>query len=270
MSEPTPPRRPLATFLRATPAEAPATVAGEITAVPVEAADTAVAAQPSAAPAPLPEDGGAADISADKAVPLMADAGSAVNSSGDAQAPASSAPAAHAAAAPMTDEPVFLRGTTPAAPVPRWQWAVVAALSVALLLQIAIADRARLAADPSTRPLIAGLCSVLRCGLPAWHEPAAYTMVSREVRPVPGQPGLLQIQATLRNDARWDQAWPSLKLTLSDADGRVIGSGAFTASQYLPSGTAVESRLAPGQSAQVAFQVREPAASTVAFTFDFL
>lgn len=166
--------------------------------------------------------------------------------------------------------PSFLRLPGARLRTPRWQWGLVAGLVALLLLQIAVADRARLAADAGSRPWIAGLCGVLRCSLPAWHEPAAFSMISRDVRPVPGQAGALQVQASFRNDARWAQPWPSLRLSLSDADGRVIGTGMFAPQHYLDPAVKAESVLEPGQSAQIAFRVREPAASTVAFTFEFL
>lgn len=270
MSEPNPPRRPLATFLRAASPDASKdvrAVSGDITATPVvpDAAPAAPVGQGTVGtgtnafeePAeahrePLEEgpdarDAASSDLGAAPVSPLYA----------------------HRPPTPAA-EPVFLRAPAAPAPVPRWQWGVIATLIALLLLQIAVADRQRLAADASTRPWIAGLCSVLRCTLPAWHEPAAYAMISREIRPVPGQAGTLQVQAAIRNDARWAQDWPSLRLTLSDADGRVIGSGVFSPRQYLPAGMHETAQLAPGQSAQLAFQVREPAASTVAFTFDFL
>jgi hypothetical protein len=137
------------------------------------------------------------------------------------------------------------------------------------VLQSVLADRARLAADAGNRAWLGALCGVLRCSLPAWHEPTAFTMTSREIRPLPGQAGVLQVQASIRNDARWAQAWPDLRLSLSDADGRVIGSGVFTPAQYLGENPGA-ALLEPGQSARIAFRVQEPAASTVAFTFDFL
>ena len=146
---------------------------------------------------------------------------------------------------------------------------LVAGLALLLVLQSVLADRARLAADAGNRTWLGALCGVLRCSLPAWHEPTAFTMTSREIRPLPGQAGVLQVQASIRNDARWAQAWPDLRLSLSDADGRVIGSGVFTPAQYLGESPAT-TVLEPGQSARIAFRVQEPAASTVAFTFDFL
>ncbi|PPU10468.1 DUF3426 domain-containing protein [Xanthomonas arboricola] len=149
------------------------------------------------------------------------------------------------------------------------QWALLVGLVGLLALQIVIADRAQLAADARWRPLVSAACAVARCTLPAWREPAALTLLNREVRPLPGVPGVLQIQASFRNEARWAQAWPWLQLSLSDADGRVIGTRVLAPQEYLGQPPAAQDTLAPGQAVQVAFRVREPAASTAAFSFDF-
>jgi len=150
-----------------------------------------------------------------------------------------------------------------------WQWIALVGLCLLLGLQILVADRQRLGADARWRPWVAGVCQALRCSLPPWREPSAFTMLSREVRPLPGRAGTLQVQATFRNDARWAQAWPLLQLSLADADGRTIGSRVLRPEDYLGRDRPDAATLAPGQSAQVAFQVREPAAGTAAFSFDF-
>lgn len=188
-------------------------------------------------------------------------------------APATSAAVATATTAPASAAaPSFLHGPGARRPVLRaapWQWIALAGLGLLLALQILIADRQRLGADPRWRPWVAGVCQVLRCSVPAWREPAAFTMLSREVRPLPGHAGTLQVQATFRNDARWAQAWPLLQLSLADADGRTIGSRVLRPQEYLGRARPDSVTLAPGQSAQIAFQVREPAAETAAFSFDF-
>jgi hypothetical protein len=152
--------------------------------------------------------------------------------------------------------------------VPRWQWATLIVLALVLALQTLLADRARLATDAGWRPLLTHLCGVFGCSIPVWHQPDAFTMLSRDVRPVAGSPGTLQAQATFRNDARWAQAWPIVLLTLKDADGRTLGARALTPSEYLDAGQA-QSEIAPGQSAQIAVRIREPSANVVAFSFDF-
>nr|WP_295377878.1 DUF3426 domain-containing protein [Pseudoxanthomonas sp.] len=169
--------------------------------------------------------------------------------------------------------PSFLQGSAraPAAStrVPGWQWITLGVLAVTLALQVMLADRARLAADAGWRPALTTLCNALGCSLPPWREPQAFAMLDRDVRPVPGAPGVLLAQATFRNDARWSQPWPVLVLTLRDADGRTLGARAMRPAEYLPRDSAASTTLGPGQSAQVAVRVREPSANVVAFSFDF-
>lgn len=287
-----PPRRPIATFLRpspeapADPADrpaAPSDAAPAPSATPVDdriaplAVEQVIDAQPVHAPEPSVSEWERSPASerhrvADDALaaaPLVETAAP----SDDVRTFNEDARSTATAALPPADAittPSFLRLPGARLRTPRWQWGMVAGLAALLLVQIAVADRARLAADAGTRPWIAGLCGVLRCSLPAWREPTAFSMLSRDVRPVPGQAGALQVQASIRNDARWAQAWPSLRLSLSDADGRVIGTNVFAPADYLDRATDPAATLEPGQSAQIAFRVREPAASTVAFTFEFL
>ena len=146
--------------------------------------------------------------------------------------------------------------------------ASVPLLAILLLLQSLLSDRARLAADARWRPLMIVLCDALTCTLPPWREPAAFTLLDRDVRPDPHHAGVLHVSAGFRNDARWSQPWPALLLTLSDADGRVAGTRAFRPDEYLAA-PATQNRLASGQSAKVSFDVVEPTRDVVAFTFDF-
>ncbi|TQM03659.1 uncharacterized protein DUF3426 [Pseudoxanthomonas sp. 3HH-4] len=150
----------------------------------------------------------------------------------------------------------------------RWQWVAVGALATLLCVQVVLADRARLATQAGWRPLVMVLCAAFRCDVPMWHEPSAFTMLSRDVRPITGQAGTLQAQATFRNEARWEQGWPVILLTLKDADGRTLGARALEPRDYLPQDE-VSSSIGPGQSAQMAVLVREPSANVVAFSFDF-
>lgn len=147
-------------------------------------------------------------------------------------------------------------------------WLVVSALGVLLLVQTVLAQRETLAADARWRPLIASVCTVLRCNVPAWREPAAFTMLQRSVQPKAGERGVLHVSASFRNDARWEQPWPTVMLTLSDMDGRQVGQRAFAPSEYL--GGNSNGRIAPGQSATIQLDVVEPARQVVAFTFDFM
>lgn len=152
---------------------------------------------------------------------------------------------------------------------PRWPGLLaITALSLVLALQLALAQRAELAASARWRPLIGGLCDALRCTLPPWHEPGAWTMLARSVQPA-AKDGVLQVQASFRNDAHWAQPWPLLVLSLSDVNGRTVAQRAFAPHDYRGADGDVAAELAPGQSASVSFQVAEPETAIVAFSFGF-
>ena len=150
----------------------------------------------------------------------------------------------------------------------RIEWGVVAGLAALLLVQVVASDFDQLAADSATRPWLQGACSVLRCTLPPWREPRALRMLQRDVRANPQRPGLLRISASFRNDARWAQPWPRLRIILSDADGRAIAARDFAANEYLGTG-ATANDIASGQVAGIAFDVVDPSPHVTAFTFEF-
>jgi len=298
MTETPPPRRALATFLRrpgserpavATPGEPPATSAVETEDAEEPAAAVGQAPGPGdegiATTEPQSSTAGAAATEAEAApadlaspeVPHASDEAHAEPTNDHAQLPPAAAAdtatwrAAELPVVPSTAAPTFARkrARAPSQRAPLWQWAALTTLVLLLALQILLADRARLAADAAWRPTLSALCGVFGCTLPPWHEPAAFTMLDREVRPAPNENGALRIQASFRNDARWAQAWPWLQLSLSDADGRVIGTRVFAPAEYLGHPPEGPDLLAPGQSARIDFRVREPAAGTAAFNFDF-
>lgn len=156
----------------------------------------------------------------------------------------------------------------PDRPTPVWFWAIAAGLALLAGLQIVLADRAQLASNARWRPLIASACDALRCALPPWHEPGAFAMLRRDVRQHPYMPGALRVDATFRNNARWPQPWPELVLTLSDVDGRALGTRAFSPQEYLDK-KVTQKEIASGQSAAIRLEVMEPAAGVVSFSFDF-
>lgn len=200
------------------------------------------------------------------------DTAAATNTSTDTAAAAGEPDTAAPATSPVRRSqraPSFVRRHAPApahSSDRRWWWVVVT-LTLLLALQLLLAQREELAANARWRPVIGHLCGVLHCKLPAWREPAAFTMLQRSVRPRPGVAGVLRVDASFRNDARWAQPWPTVLLTLSDMEGRPVGLRAFQPHEYLSGHGG--GRIAPGQSATIRFDVIEPAQRVVAFTFDF-
>ena len=114
----------------------------------------------------------------------------------------------------MSSDPSFLRKP---APTRRrvGEWVALVVLGLLLAVQLFLAQRTQLAADARWRPLVQAICDVAGCSVPAWREPGAFAMLARDVIAVPGRPGVLRVQASIRNDARWPQPWPALRLSLA-------------------------------------------------------
>ncbi len=167
----------------------------------------------------------------------------------------------------MSHAPSFMRTPAPVRSR-RGEWIALVLLALALLAQLFFSQRAQLAADARWRPLVLSACGALRCSVPAWREPGAFSMLSRDVIAVPGRPGVLRVQASFRNDAAWPQPWPALVLALSDAEGRQLGVRRFQPRDYLGAAPG-RALLAPGQATQLAFDILEPGPGVVAFDFRF-
>ena len=150
----------------------------------------------------------------------------------------------------------------------RRQAAIAAGLAALLVIQLLLADRVRLANHAAWRPVVTALCTVLRCQLPVWRDPAAITVQQRDVRPVDGRPGVLQVSATIGNESSRAQAWPRITLTLSDIDGRALGMRTFEPAEYLLQPPA-NVTLASGEAAAIGLEIVEPSPHAVAFNFSF-
>lgn len=170
-------------------------------------------------------------------------------------------------ATPAHDGPSFVRrGRGTARPAGRrWPWyAALAGLALLLAVQLLFAQRTELARDAGWRPLVVRACGLVGCDVPPWHAPREYAMLARGVRPDPARAGVLHVTATVRNDARWPQPPPTVVLSLSDIDGRLVGARSVAPPDY---GRRVDALVAPGDSLDIAFDVREPAGHVESFDF---
>ncbi|WP_188692687.1 DUF3426 domain-containing protein [Silvimonas amylolytica] len=107
-------------------------------------------------------------------------------------------------------------------------------LVLAVLLQIGIRYRNELAVNfPWLRPPLSSLCQVAGCDLPLPRNAGLLRSDYSELIFVPDHPELIQLSASLRNLAPYDQALPSLELTLTNAQEEVVAKKVFSARDYL-------------------------------------
>jgi len=149
----------------------------------------------------------------------------------------------------------------------RW-WSGVAVLGLLLLLQVLLAQRDALAADPLWRPFLLRSCALLGCKVVPWTAPQGIEVTARDVRPHPSVPGALLVQLSFRNDAGFDQVWPQLELAMLDLSGKPLALRRFEATEYLGSapGSPV---LRSGQSAEITLEIADPGKEAIAYAFDF-
>ena len=257
-----------------TPAEEPSSPTAAAIVAPVDIAGIAeTTAIPAHDPAPeAPETTEAAELAAAPEPETEPEAGEGADTPETPKTPEIPAPATSRAPRTRTRTPSFARKPSTASTAQqrarRIEWSVVAGLAALLVLQSVAADFGQLAGNAATRPWLQRACAFLRCTLPPWREPQALRLLQRDVSANPSRPGVLRISASFRNDARWAQPWPRLRVTLSDADGRAIAARDFVANEYLGA-MPTANGIASGQVAGVAVDVVDPSPRVTAFTFEF-
>lgn len=167
--------------------------------------------------------------------------------------------------------PAFARSRQRQPTTRNWPWTLgVVVLALCLLAQSAYAERALLLDNTRVRPWLDRICDKLHCHLPLRHDPAKLELLSRDIRPHPSVPNALIISATLRNDAKFAQAFPDVEITLSDLDENRVAMRRFRPREYLPGSQSLATGLAPGATVALVFEVVDPGKNAVAFEFKFL
>ncbi|MBK6584858.1 MAG: DUF3426 domain-containing protein [Gammaproteobacteria bacterium] len=119
----------------------------------------------------------------------------------------------------------------------RWQrlaWTLACLLALlGLVGQYAWHNRDTLALDPRLRPAYALVCKRIGCVLPSFRDFARIRSEALHIRPAPGRPGLLLVDALLSNHAPFAQDFPGMEIVFSDMRGRVLASRLFLPHEYL-------------------------------------
>jgi len=200
-----------------------------------------------------------------------------------AEAPHLSAPVARSepVQAPFVEPPAPPRSTRTPPPTfarrrglrkPRKNGVWLAACCVLMLTlgaQIAWSQRAEWIDDAHVRNVLDPLCARLSCRLPLRHDSGTLELLSRDIQPHPSVPGALIISATLRNDASFAQAYPTVEVSLSNLDDKTIAMRRFQPRDYVADARAIRQGIAAGASASLVFEVADPGKNAVAFEFKF-
>lgn len=141
-------------------------------------------------------------------------------------------------AAPLADEPAFVRQARRQA---RWHHPAVRALlalaafalAALLVLQVGVQERDRLAASqPQLRPWLAGLCGQIGCRIAPPRQIDAISIDSSSFNKL--RPDAYRLQVTLKNQARTEVAMPALELTLTDNDEQPLVRRVLLPREFVP------------------------------------
>jgi predicted Zn finger-like uncharacterized protein len=173
-------------------------------------------------------------------------------------------------AAERSSLPAFAAARRRARTQRSWPWLVGSLLLILILTgQIAWSERSDWIGNAQARAWLEPICVALDCRLPLQRDARLLELSSRDIRPHPSVPDALIISATLRNDAKFAQAFPTVAISLSDFDEKRVAMRRFAPREYLSDAHAIESGLAAGASTALVFEVADPGDDAVAFEFKF-
>ena len=130
------------------------------------------------------------------------------------------------------DEALF----APLASKPRsraWGWLSLI-LTLGLALQLIYFNRVRIAMEfPALQPRFTTLCEKLYCDMPLPRDASQLRLEWSELSYVPDHQTRIQLSATLRNLALYNQALPKMELTLTDKLEGIVARRVFQPEEYL-------------------------------------
>lgn len=142
-------------------------------------------------------------------------------------------------------------------------------LLILIAVQFAYYKRDDLARYPAMRPFLQSFCALIGCDIPLLKSPQQIRLVSRDIRNHPTTQDALQVRATILNEASFAQAYPLLRLDLTDVAGNTIASRQFHPEEYLPPSTDISAGIGAKQKAEIQLDILESQQTAVGFEFAF-
>lgn len=134
-----------------------------------------------------------------------------------------------------------------------WLYLLLAGLLAAMLvLQTLYFLRGELAAAlPATRPALESLCRPLACTVPLARQLDKSSIAASSLEHDPENKSRVKLSLLLANRSGQAQAWPWIKLTLSDVRQAPVAQKVFRPSAYLPKDLDAGAGLAAGSEREI-------------------
>ena len=122
---------------------------------------------------------------------------------------------------------------------------------------------------PELQPYLVKFCQYLPCQFTGQRDVKRILLTSRDVRAHPDNKNTIIISAIFVNNARFDQPYPDILITLSDLTTTVLAQRRFTPQDYLASTNPFQ-LMKSGKPVKILLEVLDPGNDAVNFQFDFL
>ena len=143
-------------------------------------------------------------------------------------------------------------------------------LLAAIALQLALFRNVELANKlPVLKPYLISFCQYMPCQFTGQRDVKRIHLTSRDVRTHPGAKNTILISAIFVNNARFDQPYPDILITLSDLTTTVVAQRRFTPADYLAQASAFQLMKA-GKPVHITLEVLDPGNDAANFQFEFL
>ncbi|KAF0205206.1 MAG: family finger-like [Gallionellaceae bacterium] len=144
----------------------------------------------------------------------------------------------------------------PVAQQRRWPWLIGSLLLLlALSAQALYFYRVEIAAQlPGLKPMLTSYCGLLKCTIPLPKKAELMSIESSDLEADPLQANVITLSALLHNRATYTQAFPSLELSLTDMQDKVVARRTFAPSEYLK--TADDEKLGLAANRETSIKLR--------------
>ena len=137
-----------------------------------------------------------------------------------------------------------------------------------LVLQIGLFEGNHLAQDERLRPWLEIACGELGCSLPQYKDVRQIQIIDRALQPAPDDIDGLEFILVVANEARFAQAFPAIKLVLTEVTGKPVAARIFSPGEYLD-----ENQTGPmpvGKPFEIRLLLAKPSREVGGFNFELI
>lgn len=129
-------------------------------------------------------------------------------------------------------------------------------LALTLLLQNILHFRNELIAQsPGLKPVFEQICGMFGCRVALPQNADLLSIEASSLEAIPTQPGIVVLNAALRNRAGYTQAYPLFELTLTDYQDKLVARRVLHPQEYLPPSTPTQAGMPANEEVEVKLNI---------------